>query len=140
MVLVGRDEEVGEWARVRLKDIQTFGPLAAMGFIIDDELKGAAVFHNFRWPNIELSLVIEDPRVMTRTNINVTFGYPFLFQNVNRVTSLTTKSNRRVRKLMEGIGFKLEGKMRHGMPNKESIMIYGYTKDDYMKSKWRKYG
>lgn len=137
MLILGQDQAVAEWALARLDHVDGFGPCAALGFAIDGELKGAAVFSNLRYPSIELSLAIDDPRVCTRSNIAATFCYCFYIEQVTRVTALAAKGNKRSRKLIEGVGFKHEGTLREALPDGGAMLIYGMTKTDFDKSKWQ---
>lgn len=136
MIILGQDEEIAQWAQSQIEHISTFGPSAAIGFSLDGEIKAAAVYHNYRHPNIEMSVVITDSRAATRKAIKASLAYPFLYIGVQRITLLTAKGNRKARSLATRIGFKLEGKLRDALPNNESIIIYGMTMNDYRKSKW----
>jgi len=137
-LILGQDELVAEWAKARIPDIQAFGHCAAIGYAIDGQLVGASVYNNYRHPNIEMSLVIEDKKIVNRRTIGAALAYPFFYVGVQRVTLLCAKSNRQSRSMAERIGFILEGKLRHALPNKESIIIYGMTMDEFRKSRWVK--
>jgi hypothetical protein len=45
---------------------------------------------------------------------------------------MVLKSNRRVRKLLVGVGFKEEGRHLHAAKNLETVLSYGMTRSYYM--------
>ena len=103
---------------------------STIGFVRDNALIAVAVYTNYRGTDIELSLAATDPRWSTRTNWGVIFDYPLNQLGCLRVTSITTKNNKRVRKLMEGVGFVLEGKLRDAFAPRVDAFVYGMTKRD----------
>jgi RimJ/RimL family protein N-acetyltransferase len=59
-------------------------------------------------------------------------SYPFVQLKTQRVTAMVLKSNKRTRKLLKGTGFVEEGAHRHAGPNKELMLSYGMTQDDFV--------
>jgi RimJ/RimL family protein N-acetyltransferase len=49
-----------------------------------------------------------------------------------RVTSFVRKGNKRARRLNDGLGFKLEGRLRDAGHNLETVLVYGLTQRDYV--------
>ena len=96
------------------------------------EILAVACYNNY-YPNrdIEISFASDHPRWATKNSIRELLGYPFKQLNVQRVSARAPKSNKRTRKLMKGIGFVEEGKLRHAGRNNESLFIYGLLREDY---------
>lgn len=130
MILLGHDEMVGAWvAEMFDQSAADFGKFAAMGFMRDGELIAGLVYKNYRdHGDIEMVMAATDPRWCTRKNLRVIFDYPFGQLGCKRVTALVAKGNRRSRKLVEGVGFVLEGIMRKGWDGHQSACIYGMLK------------
>ena len=73
---------------------------------------------------------------LTRRTLSAILGYPFLQLRCVRLTSLVAKSNKASRNLVERLGFKLEGCMKHGRGIGKDCLIYGLIRDDA--DKWLK--
>jgi RimJ/RimL family protein N-acetyltransferase len=117
-------------------DLGDFGVGAQpIGFIVTEKLEAVAVYHNYRGGCIEISFATQSPRWANRGAIEAVFAYPFRQLDVRRLTAITKKQNRRVRKLLEGTGFILEGKLRAAFPDDDGC-LYAMTRDYYLRSKW----
>lgn len=134
-IIFDRDMEVGQWVASRIPDVQTierFGDFTAYAFASDDltEIYAGVVYHNYRDHDIELVMAADDPRWATKGNIRAVFAYPFIQLGVARVTSICTKRNKRVRKLLEGVGFKREGVARRAIDGIQDAVIYGMLRSE----------
>lgn len=123
------------WARARILAVDDFGPAAAVGIVRRQRLAAAAVWHNQRGSNIELSFAADDPRWATRQTVAFVLGYPFWFLGVRRVTAICEQKNKRVRKLLEGVGFKREGTLTDLFPQDNGV-IFAMTRRWWQKSPW----
>lgn len=122
------------WAAKRIGN--TFPPDAqALGVFRDDKLAAVAVFTDYMKTaaggNIMIHFAAETPRWATKEAIRFFLAYPFKQLGCNRVTATIAKTNRRSRKLVYGIGFRLEGKLRNAAPNGKDMMIYGLLKTEF---------
>jgi len=78
------------------------------------------------------------PRWCTRKTLYGLLGYPFIQLKVRRITICTEKRNKKLRKLVagvgskKGLGFKLEGNLRRGYPT-DDCLIYGMLKEEAIK-------
>lgn len=70
---------------------------------------GVAIYHNFRQYDVEITFVTATPKWATSGNVSAILHYPFSQLGVKRMTAITTKKNKPARRLMERLGFKLEG-------------------------------
>lgn len=123
------------WAQKKI-DGARFGEGAqALGVFRNDKLAAVAVYNNFSKTkaggNIFIHFAAETPRWATREAIRFFLSYPFRQLGCNRITATIAKSNKPSRKLVYGIGFKLEGVMRAAAPDGKDFCIYGLTKDEF---------
>lgn len=111
----------------------TLGMCACLGVLSPDQkqLRAIAVFNNYRGRNIELSFVAMTPRWATRLNILTVLWYAFGQIGVARVTCLVRRSNKRARKLLEGVGFQPEGRLRQADSDGAHLLIYGLLASEY---------
>ena len=110
-LIFGRDEELATWAEQ--SGIGPFQrPLTAIG-VADgkgEKIMAVAIYNNYRHhSDIEVSFVAATPRWATQGNIRAMLHYPFVQLGVKRLSAITTKKNKRCRKLLTGLGFKQEG-------------------------------
>jgi hypothetical protein len=134
----GRDRDVAKWVVARVQDIKTveeLGDFATIGFALDNKVVAGFVFNNYTEDEIMLSCASDNPRWMTRGNIKTIFGYAFNQCGVHRLSVICAKGNKRVRKLAEGMGFRLEGTLKEHFDRKHDGIIYGMTKPE---CKWIK--
>lgn len=102
-----------------------------IGFAHHDQLIAVVAFHDYRPPDVHFSVAATSPRWATRANLDALWRYAFEFLKCGRVTAVTNKSNKRARSILERVGFRLEGVMRHQRPNGEDGMLYGILKEEY---------
>tara|TARA_R110000744_G_scaffold340607_1_gene445860 strand:- start:3386 stop:3820 length:435 start_codon:yes stop_codon:yes gene_type:complete len=111
-LIFGRDEELALWAEARAPGVGPFQrPLTAIGVTTQggDEIMAVAIYNNFRDCDIEISFAASTPKWATRGNIRAMLSYPFVQLGVKRLSAITTKKNKRCRKLLTGLGFRQEG-------------------------------
>lgn len=137
MLVVG-DQSMVRWAEERMPDgIISFGNATTIGVIgADNKVMAVAVYMNYRKTDIEMAFAADNPRWATPSNIRGMLFYPFFQLGCRRVTTFTRHDNKRAIRLNEGLGFKLEGRLREAANNGEDMVIYGLTKSDYMQGKY----
>jgi len=132
------DENLGlcRWVESRIKGFVS-GDAQCVAVVTTDEILAVACYNNY-YPekDIEISFASDHPRWATRNSIREILAYPFEDLKVQRITARAPKSNRRTRKLMKGIGFQEEGKLRNAGDNNEPLFIYGLIREDFVE----KYG
>jgi RimJ/RimL family protein N-acetyltransferase len=111
----------------------SFGDSQCIAVYRSDKIAAVICYTNYRKVDIEMSFASDNPRWATRQMIAVLLSFPFVQLKVQRVTSMILKSNKRARKLIVGAGFVEEGAHRHAGPNKELMLSYGMTRDDFLK-------
>lgn len=111
------------------------GTFQAFAFLSDkDEFVGGAVYSNFRTAehgnDIEISCAAETSMAFRPWVCKAVFEYAFVQLGCTRITSVTTKKNRRTRAFLEALGFALEGCVRRAYDGRNSALIYGLLAED----------
>lgn len=68
---------------------------------------------------------------ISRRVIAAMFSHPFVTLNCHRVTVMIRRGNKASRKLVEGLGFVQEGKIRRGYNTREDTIIFGLLRDEF---------
>ena len=76
-------------------------------------------------------MAADSPRWISKEIVRTILGLPYQM-GMERITALVRKSNKRSRKLVEGLGFKNEGTIRYP---KENLILYGLLEKEF-KEKW----
>src|SRR6187549_2264145 len=87
------------------------------------KLAAIAVYHDYAPPCIQMSFYALTPRWAHMSTIRDLLNYPFGQLKCRRVTSLVKKKNARSRRMVEGLGWKLEGVVRKGGRKGEDIIL-----------------
>ena len=125
-LVLGHDEELATWAEK--SGVGPFQrPLTAIGVSDkDNKIMAVAIYNNYRHDSdIEVSFVAATPRWATQGNIRAILSYPFVQLGVKRLSAITTKKNKRCRKLLIGLGFKQEGVHPYAGENGATAITYG---------------
>jgi hypothetical protein len=108
VILYGHDAVIARWAGNRL-GIADWGPCTTIGIMRHGDLVAAAVFHQYRHPNIEASIVTTDRRWATPNAIRAIMRYPFVQLGCKRLTAITEARNHPAREFLCRLGFRQEG-------------------------------
>lgn len=134
MMVYGHDAALAKWAGDRI-GVSDFGLCSAIGVIRDGDLAAVAVFHHFRFPDIEISFVTENPRWATPQCVRAIMRYPFIQLGCKRMTAITGATNQRTRAFLCRLGFHQEGVHRDVFIDDDAIS-YGLLRGDA--AKWLK--
>lgn len=126
------NEFLKAWLQRRLPDVNISQDSWCLGICRDGKLAAVAGFMNYRTVDIEILFASDNPRWATRQTIAWVLAFPFIQLGTQRCTAMVLKSNRRVRRLLLGAGFKEEGRHLHAAKNLETILSYGMTRAYYM--------
>jgi RimJ/RimL family protein N-acetyltransferase len=131
-VLFGADEMVTDLVRSRIPHMRdkSFGQCSALGVVRNGALLGGVVFHNYQGFCIEVSWAFDSPRWASRDVLRTLFSYPFGQLNCVRLTSLAPRSNKKSRKAVVQLGFKLEGVHPKAFDGVTDAMSYGMLRSD----------
>lgn len=129
----GYDEAVGAWVAARPADIggaADFGPYTSLGIVRDGRIVAGVVYYDYRRTDMMMAVAATDPRWMSRSVLREIFAYPFTQMRCQRVTAVIDRRNKRARKLVEGLGFRMEGVLRKALKNNRDAILYGLLKDE----------
>ena len=129
--VIDRPEVVAAWVAERIQDCSDFGPYTAIGFAQDRVLIAGIVYNNYRpeLGSVEVSFATNGQVRAFKDGLSVALSFPFIELRCQRVEARCRKKNKRIRRFLEGIGFKLEGCLRRGWGN-EDMMVYGMLRED----------
>jgi RimJ/RimL family protein N-acetyltransferase len=124
-----------EWAALHGHDFDLRDPVngaKAIGVVLENKLVAVALYHQYRpsAPDIQMTMVANTPRWCTKGVLRVILGYPFDTIGCRRVTCIIGRKNKRSRRLVEGLGWKLEGTCRRAWDGKQDAMIYGMLREE----------
>ncbi len=132
MGLIFDSENLAEWVEANFPELgQIARPLYAIGVTDEENILCVALFNNFgqnrrnETYDLQVTFVAATPRWATPGNIRAILHYPFIQLGVKRMTAITDKSNKKARKLLEGIGFRLEGTHPYGADGVAPSLTYG---------------
>lgn len=130
MLLYGWNREIAAWAaeRLGLKDFD-FGPCVSIGVVHKGEIVAAAVYNEYRHPNIQVTFVTASPRWASPGAVRAILGYPFRQLGCKRITAITNSTNRPARAFLCRLGFKQEGVHPDALPDGDAV-TYGLTRAD----------
>lgn len=125
-LIYGQDQAVANWVQSRLPEIRNgFGQYAAIGLADDMRCIAGVVYHDYRGYDMQLSMASESPLWCNRRTLRALLGYPFNQLMVARITACTGKHNKRLRSMIERLGFQLEGRLRKGFDGTRDMLVYG---------------
>lgn len=130
------------WAVQRLRDVDRLdGAFEALAVVRDDEIQAVAIYNDYArcegGGNMSITFATESPRWASPDAVAAILAYPFVTAGVHRLNMICHVKNKRIRKLVEGLGFIQEGSLRrYFWPH--NALIYGMTREDWEKSPWSK--
>lgn len=135
-IILGDDEVIAAWVHSRIPHMPTgFKEMKTMAVADENGTPlGAAVFHEYRGNDIQVSCAADSRRWLNRGILRAIFSYPFIQLGVDRLTSCVPARNAHTRRFIESLGFQVEGIMRRGFPDDDCV-IYGLLKEE---CKWIK--
>lgn len=137
--LVDAGAQVTEWVAKQLGFDGGIYPSYSIGIVDDGKLIGGVVYHNFTVNNIEMSIATISPKWAGRGIIRQLLAYPYSL-GCERITAIADSENHKSRKLLEKLGFQLEGVLRKGSPfrNRRDAAVYGLLKEEFEQGKYGK--
>lgn len=127
----GYNEMVGNWVRERI-GLEWGWPGSYTISLWDDcEILAAVVYESFDKVSVQCHIAgAHGSRWMTRRYLNAIFGYPFEHLKVRRITVCVASGNSESRALVEHMGFKQEGVVRHAAPDQSDLILYGMLREE----------
>ena len=130
-VLFYADREVAEWVASRITDMKApFQNYVALGVVRNGHFAGGIVYHDNVGHDIMASAAFATLRWWKPETVKTLFAYPFITNGNARITIKTGKDNIRSRRMIERLGFKLEGVHPLAIDGKADAVTYGMVRDD----------
>lgn len=127
MLVLGHDAEVAAWVAARIPHMAggAFGPCAAIGVVVGNEMVAGVVFHEFQPAHgtMMLSMAATSPRWATRGHVRGLLAYPFQQIGVHKLWTLTEAQNQRALRFNKGVGFRQEAVLRDQFGPKRHAVV-----------------
>lgn len=119
------------WARSHCAAFKVIEPdFRAIGVHVGERLAAVVFFDGFRVGDCNVSVLIDDCRAVTRTELRRVFRYPFVEAGLRRLTARVSSFNRASQSLIERLGFVREGTRRAAYENGADEIIYGMLHEE----------
>jgi RimJ/RimL family protein N-acetyltransferase len=134
MLIFGHDRALARWAGERI-GIADFGPCVAIGVSYGNDIIAAAVYNQYRHPNIEVTFVTDraphDRGAVReiRRSIGPLLRYPFVQLRCKRITAVTGATNQPARAFLCRLGFKQEGYHPEALPTGDAVSYGLFARD-----------
>jgi hypothetical protein len=128
-ILIGADDLVANLVASRIPHManRTFSPCTALGVVRGGELVGGAVYHGYLVHDVQVSFALDRVAFIPWRAL---FSYPFLELGCARITAVVGRKNKKSRKLVEALGFKLEGVHLKGLDGHEDAFSFGMLREN----------
>lgn len=125
------DERLIRWASLRIGGgIQFRSDAKAIGGARDGEIVAVTVFDGFSVCDCNIHIATDLSRQWaSRGYLAASFAFPFVQCGFSRVTGLVPSKNIPALTFDMKLGFTLEGRIRHGMPD-DDIIILGMLREE----------
>jgi len=132
-----RAAEVTAFITARAPHVTSLGQHVCIAVVRGDSptapLIAGLAFNEYRsGRDIQIHMAAKSPRWATRRIWGEILRYPFIQLGCARLTACTGSRNTRCARMLEGIGFRLEGQLREFYPD-EDLLIYGLLAKDAAK-------
>ena len=128
----GLNEPVGRYVESLVDgiDFDSWGDFVTLGVFKDERLIGGIVFNQYTNFDINITIAASSPYWCNRSVLRTISDHVFNQWGCKRASALVAKKNKRCRKFLEGMGFKLEGCKRKAFDGAQDLMLYGMMKDE----------
>lgn len=119
-----------QWLAQRIPDY-TPENVTTMVVTLDGQVVSVVGYSKPHFNRMEVSWASDTPRWVTRSSILYLLAPPFLQWGCHGLSLMTEKRNKRLRKFVEGTGFKYEGCLRQAGKDGQNLILYGMLKSEY---------
>jgi len=130
---IERRQEFFDWLQPRAELEIGLDDSTYLGFTENNKILACVLFSGYDGHNLFIHMAIEHPRICQRKYIKMMFDYIFNKVNCYRATATVDENNIRMKKLVEGVGFKREGSIRSMIKRNNKFLdvaIYGMIKHE----------
>ena len=129
-LVTNMSEMVAKWVQSQFPDAPNFAPCTAMGVVDGNKIIAGVVYHNYHNHMIEASMASISPKWCNRRIGRALLAYPFEQLKVRRFQMTVAKRNKRMRRFLERLGFKPEGRRRAAMPDGSDAIEYSMLRHE----------
>jgi RimJ/RimL family protein N-acetyltransferase len=131
------NDGLAQWVAERMPvrmNARDFKGYQCIGVCRETTVLAVVVYSNFRrmahGNSMDMSIAADNPSWCRRGVLRALFHYPFAQQGCVRVTANVGRRNKRSRRLVEGLGFKLEGMGRRAYDGRQDAAVYSLMRDE----------
>jgi len=132
-VVYGQMDRFLPWAASRMPFTSfEFPDEAATIAVVDGEsILAVAVYHNYypQWKTVSMSIAADEARWASKKIFGIMLAFPFFDLKCERITTWQPEWHEKARKLVQGVGFIEEGRMRKGFGDCDTIILGLLRKD-----------
>lgn len=125
---------VSEWAKEQIGGGIGWKNFQAFGFELDKEIVGAVIFSEYTGNDIHASVASTNPCWWHRRYLRMLYEYAFEQCGCARISALVNENNAKSLKLVRGLGFQEEGRLRRYF-NPQDGIVFGQLRSE---CKWLK--
>lgn len=103
--------------------------MKGLGLERDGELIAGALFENYTVQNICMHVAATSPVALRPHWVRRVLAYPFQELGCRRVTAVVASPNTRARRLVQGLGFRLEAVLKEAAPEGDFLVYVLWRKD-----------
>jgi len=130
-LMYGAEAIIVPWVQREIEQLQTpFRNPVAVGVMAGGALVGGVVWHDYCGHDINWSGAANSPRWCRPAILRRLFAYPFGQLDCRRITATVTSTNHRTQRLLAGLGFSLEGRLRGAIPDGSDLLVYGLLRTE----------
>lgn len=129
-LVLGQSEQVCLWIAQRVPYFTPDPRMAAIGVARDKLIAGVA-YHSYQPEvgDIQVTLAADHPSWAQPGVVARLMEFPFVQLECRRASAFVARKNKRSRRWIEGVGFKMEGKVRRGLPD-DDLIGYGLLREE----------
>lgn len=109
---------------------EPWGNYTAIGLVRGGGLVAGVLYNNFEAGNVCAHIgAIPGGHWLTPSFLHAMFAYPFEQMGKRRITGLVARKNRKARRFIEKLGFKVEGTLAHYY-ERDDMIVYGLLREN----------
>lgn len=112
--------EVGEWVADRTGGKYHEAGSQAIGLVKNDKIVAGVIYEKYTGASMMVHIAISGR--LTPAYLRAIFDYPFVYCDVNKLIASITSTNVKSIKLVENMGFTVEGRIKDAVPDGDIIM------------------
>lgn len=128
-ILTGQHAEIAGWIAARVDSCESLDGAVAFGALRDGRLVGGIALTEYRGPDIRVTVAGEGAW-LTRRLLRTGFAYAFHDLGCRRISAMVKHGNGASRRLVQRLGFRLEGRHPGFFEDGDILCSYGLLADE----------